>query len=171
MKKAGVCIWLALTVLWIAVIFGFSSTPGEKSSDQSQAITEKVVQVVWKDYEMAEKVEPGSLDDVYDTIVRKTAHFCTYALLGILMLLTVKGFVKNFSALKAWKDSAYKLSVPLSVLVAILDEINQLLTEGRSGRVLDVLIDTAGIAVGTLICYKLAQRRMKKHGEKAKAGD
>ena len=165
MKKAWVYIWLVLTVLWIAVIFSFSSTPGEKSANQSQTVTEKFVQVVWKDYEMAEKPEPGSLDLIYDTIVRKTAHLCSYALLGILMLLTVKGFADK----KSWHFPAYKLSVPLSVAVAILDEINQLLTEGRSGRVLDVLSDTTGVVIGTFVCYKLLQRRIKKNS--IKAGD
>lgn len=153
--------FLILSVCWIFVIFGFSSTNGEKSSSQSKAVTEKVVRVIDHDYKMPEKIEPESIDRVYDNIIRKTAHVGAYAVLGCLLFLTFKSLLRNKK-----EPVVCIFSVPLSVLVAIADEYNQTLTEGRMGCVSDVFIDTAGIILGTLICMlvfkHITERRMKK---------
>ncbi|MBP3580985.1 MAG: VanZ family protein [Clostridia bacterium] len=154
-------VFFVLTVLWTAVIFGFSSTEGKKSSMQSQAITERVVKTIDHDYKMPEKLEPHSKDRLYDTIVRKSAHVFSYFLLGVLMFFTVRslaGYRKN-------DIFAAKLAIPLCVLVAIADECNQKFTEGRSGRATDVLIDLLGILAGITVCIlslRKASKRLKK---------
>lgn len=140
-----------VTAVWIFVIFGFSSTVGDKSASQSQAITERVVRVIDHDYEMPEKVEPKSRDSFYDSITRKTAHVFAYAALGFLMLLTVR----SLTGTSKGHFFAAKLAVPLCVLIAIGDEYNQTLIEGRSGRVTDVFIDTVGIIIGVCLCIVL----------------
>jgi len=154
---------LLLTCAWIAVIFSFSSTGGEKSSSQSQAITERVVRVVDKDYEMPEKTEPESKDRLYDNVVRKTAHVFTYTVLGVLMFLTVR----SLTAQRKNNAFALKLSVPLSIIVAAADEYNQSHVEGRSGRVSDVFIDSAGIILGTALCLLLFKYSAKRKSQKA----
>lgn len=142
---------ILMTTAWIFVIFGFSSTEGKKSSTQSRGITEKVVRVIDHDYEMPEKVEPKSRDSFYDSITRKTAHVFAYAALSFLMLLTVR----SLTGTSKGHFFAAKLAVPLCVLLAIGDEYNQTLTEGRSGRVTDVFIDTVGIIIGVCLCIVL----------------
>ena len=156
------CLAATVTSLWISVIFGFSSANGEKSASQSHNVVQGVVRIVDKDYVMPEKPEPKSMDQVFDTIVRKTAHTCVYAVLGILMYLTVKTL--TLAGNTYW---GAKLSIPLSILVAIGDEYNQTLTEGRSGRLYDVVIDSVGIVIGTMLCiwiigYVLKKRRQIK---------
>ena len=151
------CCTSVITALWIALIFSFSSTVGEKSASQSQTVTESVVRVVKPDYTMPEKVEPKSIDSLYDTIVRKIAHTCVYSVLGVLMYLTVRTL--TLAGNTYW---GAKLSVPLCMLVSIGDEYNQTLTEGRSGRLYDVAIDTAGVIIGTYLCVVLIKYVLKR---------
>ena len=158
------CLTATLTALWIGVIFGFSSTKGEKSSNQSHTVTQSVVRIVDKDYVMPEKPEPKSIDQIFDTVVRKTAHTCVYAVLGILMYLTVKTL--TLAGNTYW---GAKLSIPLSILVAIGDEYNQTLTEGRSGRLYDVVIDSVGIVIGTVLCVVIIRYVLEKRKQKQRA--
>ena len=155
------CLTAAVTSLWISVIFGFSSANGEKSSSQSHNVTQSVVRIVDKDYVMPEKPEPKSIDQIFDTVVRKAAHTCVYAVLGILMYLTVKTL--TLAGNTYW---GAKLSIPLSILVAIGDEYNQTLTEGRSGRLYDVVIDSVGIVIGTVLCIAVIKYVMEKRRQK-----
>ena len=160
-KKAPLfLVMLILTGLWTMLIFGFSSTDGERSSSQSQSITQSVVRVVDPDYTMPEKPKPHSKDVVYDTIVRKIAHLSVYAVLGVLMFLTVK----TLTAAGKYIFTS-KLSVLFCIIIAIIDEYNQTLTTGRAGRWYDVLIDSAGIIVGTLLCIKLLKSLQNKKTE------
>ncbi len=156
-RMTAFLVFFVLTVLWTAVIFGFSSTEGKQSSMQSRAITERVVKTIDHDYKMPEKIEPDSKDGLYDTIIRKSAHIFSYCLLGMLMFFTVRsllGYRKNdfFVA---------KLAIPICVLVAIGDECNQKFTEGRSGRPVDVLIDLVGILLGITACFLLLRKASK----------
>lgn len=147
------CIMTVITTLWILMIFDFSSTDGEKSASQSQAITQSVVRVFDHDYVMPEKPKLKSKDQIYDTILRKLAHTGIYACLGILMFLTVKTLTK-----KEKYYFAAKLSVPLSILVSIGDEFNQSLTKGRAGRFYDVCIDSVGVFLGTFLVITIIKR-------------
>lgn len=157
-KKAPLfLVMLILTVLWTMLIFGFSSTDGERSSSQSQSITQSVVRVVDPDYTMPEKPKPRSKDRVYDTIVRKTAHLGVYAVLGVLMFFTVK----TLTAAGKYIFTS-KLSVLFCIIIAMSDEYNQTLTSGRAGRWYDVLIDSAGVIVGTILCIKLLKHLQNK---------
>ena len=147
------CAAILLTVIWIMIIFGFSSTKGEKSASQSQSITENVVKIINPDYKMPEKVEPKSKDSFYDSITRKVAHVCVYAVLGGLMYVVAK------TSMKLRGNLYYgSLSALLCVLVSLCDEYNQTLTEGRTGRLTDVLIDSVGIIIGTYLCMKFMEK-------------
>ena len=70
-------------------------------------------------------------------LVRKTAHFTEFAVLGFLWSRVFHG---------------KQLYIPfvLSVLTAVVDESIQRFVPGRSGQMKDVLIDSAGAA--TALC-------------------
>ena len=77
----------------------------------------------------------------WDTILRKLAHMVEYGLLWFLW----------------WRALGYgNPLVPAAIAVgyAITDELHQTTVEGRHGSPLDVLIDSAGIA----LAYALARR-------------
>ena len=83
----------------------------------------------------------------YVVIARKTAHFTLYFLLG----LTFINFLKEFNI-----DDQKKIiySIIFVFLYACSDEIHQLFINGRSAEILDVLIDTMGGTISTLISMK-----------------
>ena len=81
-------------------------------------------------------------------LVRKTAHFTEYAILGALFYLNLIQFPKLNSHPKK-----LLLSILFSFLYAITDEIHQIFVPGRSAQLRDVLIDTLGASFGAIIIY------------------
>ena len=81
-------------------------------------------------------------------LVRKTAHFTEYAILGALFYLNLIQFPKLNSHIK-------KLLLPIlfSYLYAITDELHQVFVPGRSAQFRDILIDTLGASFGATITY------------------
>ena len=77
---------------------------------------------------------------VWDTILRKGAHMTEYAILGALLL---RALGRELPALAV--GFAY----------AITDEIHQHFVSGRHASPLDVLIDTAGVAIGVYAVSRL----------------
>ena len=80
-------------------------------------------------------------------LVRKTAHFIEYAILGSLFFLNLKntplGLIKHPLA----------MSILFSFLYACTDELHQIFVPGRSAQFRDVLIDTLGASFGIAITY------------------
>ena len=91
-------------------------------------------------------------------LLSKLAHFSIYAFLGMLVYLLMRSGYEIKNAL------SLTFAPVVCVVYAISDEVHQLYIPGRSGEVRDVLIDTAGAAVGILITatvYIHIQRRRK----------
>lgn len=84
-----------------------------------------------------------------DFIIRKTAHFLEYA---ILCFLFFRAFRKttSFSQVKI-----LFFSFILTFFYAITDEYHQTWVAGRSGRVIDVGIDSLGAVFGLLFSGKI----------------
>ena len=81
---------------------------------------------------------------VWDTILRKGAHMTEYAILGVLLL---RALGRELPALA------------LGAAYAITDEIHQHFVSGRHASPVDVLIDTAGVAIGVFLVSRLFQTR------------
>lgn len=143
MKKILVLdvVFLVLTVLWCCVIFSFSAEKGETSTDTSGRVCKIVASIFVKDFEDLPQVDQQEIVGNLQLFVRKTAHFTAYALLGFLASMDFrrKKFLKRLG-----------FSTAFVCLYAISDEIHQLFVPDRSGRALDVLIDTTGGVCGIL---------------------
>lgn len=130
-------------------------------------------------------------------LVRKTAHFTEYAILGSLFFLNLRNRLKSNntltenSKLQTTKTLAKKnpntqltktiakkaplgplkyalaMSILLSFLYACTDEIHQIFVPGRSAQFRDVLIDTLGASLGTLIAYLILKliTKIKEHSK------
>lgn len=148
MKKL---IKLILLILWMALIFFFSNQKADDSSKLSDGIIIKVANVfVDKDLSISEK---EIILEEYTTIVRKTAHFGIYLVLGILVInLLCEYNVKHIIL----------VSIIVCLLYSITDEVHQLFIEGRSGEVRDVLIDTSGSFAGICSYYIIKNKLIKK---------
>lgn len=140
MKNASKLSWAAV-LIWMAAIFFLSHQPGSESSELSSVITEKII-------EAAEKVSPalGASVEAMHTLVRKSAHFIAYLLLGLLTLNALRR-----SGVRGVRSCASAFGI--TAVYAMSDEFHQLFIAGRSGEVRDVVIDSAGAATGLLLFW------------------
>lgn len=121
-------ILLVLIIIWAILIFRLSGQNGTESSGLSR----KIVEIFTKNQEIVDIVEP---------YIRKVAHFSEYGLGGILFTLLFSTY--------NWKDRKIILiSIILGIWYASMDEIHQLLVDGRNGSIVDVYIDTLGFSTG-----------------------
>jgi VanZ family protein len=97
--------WLPV-FLWAAVIFAFSAVP-----------------------------HLGTGLGTWDFVLRKIAHACEYAVLGLLLVRATR---------------REHLAVLIGVLYAATDELHQHFVPGRHATVRDVAIDAAGVVLGVL---------------------
>ncbi|MDM8299643.1 VanZ family protein [Collinsella tanakaei] len=128
--------WLIASVAMVALIWGNSLVPGEGSSSVSMAVVDAVRAVL----------DGCGIPSAWVTnfLVRKTAHFTEYAILGILIAQALDHDGRA--------PQARLLTIAaLLVLVPSVDEGIQLFVSGRSGQVSDVLLDCCGAATGVAV--------------------
>lgn len=139
-KVFDIIFWI-LTIVWCCVIFSFSAEKGEQSSGTSGRVCRVVASIFVSDFEDMPLSQQREIIEKMQFFVRKTAHFTAYAVLGFLVSLALRRqkFLKRAG-----------LSTLFVSLYATSDEIHQLFVPDRSGRILDVLIDTSGGLCGIL---------------------
>ena len=138
--------WLALMCVVIACIWGNSLVPGEGSGGMSLMVAEFAQRV------LASLGLP--FDWVTNFLVRKTAHFTEYLLLGVI----------SFQALKAHKmpRGALVAAVLICVMAASIDETIQLFVPDRCGQITDVLLDCCGAVSGLALRFACTRFCTKK---------
>lgn len=147
MKKI---IKLILVVLWMGVIFTFSSDNADKSTSKSDGVIINIYKTFHKgDLSKKEKQE---IIDKYVFPVRKAAHFTEYLILGILLI----SFINEYKALEL---KYILITIFICMLYAVSDEIHQLFISGRTAKILDVFIDTLGSTTGIFI-YKFIKVKL-----------
>lgn len=143
-RKAKIVAKLLPIIAWMLVIFLMSS---EVSTD-STARSDEIVRTI-------QSIGVSAPTDLLTFLVRKAAHISAYFVLGILL----------FNLLKEYDLGVKKMifaCIALAMLYACTDELHQMFVPGRSGEVRDVLIDTAGAAVGVVVYAALSPRFYKK---------
>ena len=80
-------------------------------------------------------------------LVRKTAHFTEYAILGSLFFINLRNTPKDLI------KRPLVMSILFSLLYACTDELHQIFVPGRSAQFRDILIDTLGASFGATITY------------------
>ena len=154
MKKT---IFAVLLVLWMGFIFSMSCENAEESSNTSGQTIKVVLSTVPEFEKQPEEVKKNIIEEL-QFIVRKSAHFIGYMILGIL----ASGLILYYGNI----NKKYLLAFLICVIYAISDEIHQLFVPGRAGQVRDVLIDSAGSLLGIIIVMtfeKLLIKFNKKH--------
>ena len=158
--KFKVITWLAIAIIWMGVIFNFSSMDTNESNGKSVKTIDTILE---KTFEITNKVKITDTDSHSLAIelsqklnrpLRKVAHASIYFVLGILLIIFLK-----FCHVKKY----YLYSLIISFLYACTDEIHQLFIPGRSGRPIDVLIDTSGSLFGIIIYYIIYQKFNKSN--------
>lgn len=143
---------IVLIIIWMLTIFNFSNQKGTESSGLSDKVIVKIAETL--NQNKLSSTEKEYLIDKYRFIVRKTAHFTSYFILGLLIIIL-------FLDLKINIKKSILTTLIICFIYACTDEIHQLFISGRSGSFIDVLIDTSG-ATTALISIYLLQLLKKK---------
>jgi len=146
MKKTKILIRV-LIVLWLAVIWGHSMQPAVVSEGESGTI----LAIISKVFPVLANSEKGMF------IVRKTAHFTEYFILGTLICIDLSSVFYGIL-------SRFTIPTLVGLLVAFIDETIQLFVVGRSGEIRDMWIDFGGVALGVLVVLAIVNN--KKRGRK-----
>ncbi len=143
-----------LIIVCMGIIFMFSTDSSTESTKKSDLVIVKISETfLGRKLTTNESVE---YIDKFVVIVRKGAHFTIYFILGLLLLSFIKEFrVLNYKSLL--------LAIIIAFLYACSDEVHQLFVNGRSGKILDVLLDTLGAMVGCLTYLGFYKIRRKKY--------
>ena len=140
-------IFILLSLLIVVFIFLNSAQVSTDSTGRSRIVTEMLIKLFVRDYESLSGSEQTALIDRFEHAVRKLAHFCEYAALGFVLTLCFFEFPK----LGGTAHNAIMCAVAVCCVYAISDEIHQMFVAGRTAKVTDMLIDTAGAALASLI--------------------
>lgn len=146
--------WVA-AICWMMLIFFLSHQPAEASSELSFNFLNLLLRPFMFLF--------PSMDvqgDWLHFFIRKNAHFFAYFVLGILFANALQA---TFKGLKKSDWKLLGLSLFLSVLYAISDEIHQLYIPGRSGEIRDVMIDSFGALTGIMLYVKLARISLSRY--------
>lgn len=153
-KKVLRFVIFVLIVIWMIIVFNFSNQNGEKSSSISREIAVKV----------APKESSEEKVNHIEQYIRKIAHLSEYTCGGIL-------FLALFLTYKLSDVKRMTYSLLIGIEYAIIDEIHQLFIDGRTGQIVDVLIDTIGISIGIcilMLMYKIFEKRKEALKDKQK---
>lgn len=149
---------MVLTILLITlmmVIFLFSNQNATVSQGVSDKVTTNIIDTITSITNRSiTNDEKQNLIKNTRTIIRKTAHFTLYFILGIISFMTIASY--NFK-----KPILY--SIIFCLLYACGDEIHQLFLDGRTPKIIDVLIDTIGSSLSIIMVSKLNFRTLKLH--------
>lgn len=152
---------IALLIADMAVIFSFSAEKASQSDETSSSVIERIVKIIYKDFDSWETQAKYEKVQSYQHLVRKLAHMTEYASLGVLscaLALTFGMKIKNLL-----------FAFLFCVLYSGSDEFHQLFVPGRSGQITDVLIDSGGALIGiagfSLLVFVIVKIKEKGIGE------
>lgn len=149
-------LWL-LVIAVAAMIFYFSSQPGEESSKTSAGLTAFVLRLLVPGFDSLSDAEKAVYFDRIIYFVRKAAHFTEFAMLGASLRLLFHALALRRPILTAWVAGT---------LYACIDELHQMFVDGRGPMWQDVCIDSAGVLTAVLLVTLWlrwrAKRKMKK---------
>lgn len=155
MKKQIVkrILFAVLVIVWMVTIFCFSNEKSEDSTDTSGTVIKNVL-TKFNSFNDLKQDEQISIIENLQHPIRKLAHFTIYAIGGVLIF----NFINTYEIENRKK---IMFTILVGALYAVTDEIHQLFISGRSGEIIDVMIDTSGVSIGCIIIYCLYKLRGK----------
>ena len=125
--------WVLL-IIWMLIIFVFSHQA------YSGETTHSILEVIFP------SISQSSNIDILNFIVRKTAHITEYLILTLITISLLKEYTKE-------EKIIILLSIIICFTYACTDEIHQAFIPGRSSLFNDVLIDTLGGLIASILHY------------------
>ena len=134
------------TLLWLCVLAAFSTDVF--SAEHTGGILLKILHALFGNI-------PAHQFQQVHFFIRKSAHFCSYGLLGALAFFSWRA---TLPSLQRWTFRWSLLAVLLAVTAAGLDEFHQSFVPSRGSSLRDVFLDFTG-AVFFQLVIALAVRR------------
>lgn len=161
-QKHSVAISLLPVLAVMGLIFWFSAQTGESSGALSGRITARIVRFFVPDVDAFSEAEQQVLFRRVSLLVRKTAHFSEFALLGFFLTIHIQQLRKRITIQAPWL-----WAWAVGTVYAITDELHQGFVGGRHPAVTDVLIDSSGVFAGVLLmtgllCWRYHRKRLGK---------
>lgn len=150
-------VFTTVVVLWMCAIFWFSAQPAEESTQMSLGVGYEVGKLFVPGFSQWSAKEQKAFAEKVDYPVRKCAHASEYMILCFLLYFAVSSYPVN-------RKKSMLLALLLTVFYAMTDEVHQLFVPGRSGRITDVAIDTAGalVSVVLLLSFHALRHKLKQ---------
>ena len=132
-----------------------SNEAATESADRSGGIVDVVVSALVSGFDNLNDAEKAEVKADLDFFIRKTAHFCIFALLGALLTFAFMYSDASWLYHGAWPFIC-------GTLYAASDEIHQAFVPGRGPRVTDVILDSAGVLGGIIFAFIVTVIILKK---------
>ena len=152
-------IYTLITIIWMIVIFTFSSMDTEESNGKSK---ETIKQTVEKTAEISENIgiseNKMTQKQVNITVnklnmpLRKCAHATEYAILAIFIIITINEYTN-----KRYSISKIIITILICFIYSLTDEFHQSFVPGRTSLFTDCLIDTTGSII-TCLMYTIIKK-------------
>lgn len=138
-----------IAIICCIIIFSFSAVPATASTKQSKGLTYNVIKLL-NGNKLTEK-ELVKLTKRVNPVIRKIAHFSIYMILAIFTYMFIEELnIKSKSEKERLRKNILYTCI-FCLIYAIFDEIHQIYVPGRTGKVIDVIIDTLGACMGITI--------------------
>ena len=168
-KKVFLIIYIVMILLWGGAIYYLSSMNSNSSNSSSTGVIsvfiEDSVKVTNKAGLSDSHPNESKLDKaskILNAPLRKMMHASVYFVLAILIIVFI-----NVMQKKKRYFLALLITIVLCFMFACTDEYHQTFVGGRTGEFRDVLIDSTGALVGTMvygtyfIAYKIGTKAKK----------
>lgn len=133
----------------MGIVFWFSHQVSEDSSAVSGNTIRTILNLL-PGIENLPDIEKEELVEFLQPIARKLAHLSIYLLGGVLIAVYLNEYCIS-------DEKKILISIAMGAIYAVSDEIHQFFIPGRACMARDVLIDTIGIAIGTVAVYILVK--------------
>lgn len=156
-------LWFILTIAWMAFIFMKSAEPYSvqdvKPALGSVVSEEQLLRYIprWEFYYDGSLVSWREPYHFVEFFIRKGGHVAEFALLTVLLILTLSARVRSKGLVAAGSGL-------IAVLYACSDEWHQTFVPGRTGHLADVAVDSIGVVLvlaAYLIVVAIRWRRVR----------
>lgn len=138
-------ILIALSIIWMIVIFLFSNRNYYDSNKDSMGLIYQATSIISNVINIEDE-EILTVIATFNKPVRKLAHMIEYFVLALLIFNFFKGY--------RLKTKKYYLTLLICFVYALLDEYHQSFINGRTGQLVDCFIDISGSIIYLFLVFK-----------------
>lgn len=161
-KKIKIIISLLVIVMMMVILFHFSNESYQQQSlipTLNRLLANEPFAALLSHIEFTYAGRIISIEQVgyshfIEFFIRKFAHFSSYFIIGCFTFLLLKQLIANIKV-------TFCLAWLIPILYAVIDEIHQSFTPGRTPLWQDVFLDSLGALVGIIVGYIFSRYKKK----------